>query len=45
MQIVMEGVKILQQDIAGLFDAAYLLITLGLGVYVAHLRVNLSHSA
>ena len=40
-EIAMEGAEILQQGIAGLFDATYLVVALGLGVYIAHLRVDL----
>jgi hypothetical protein len=41
----MEGAEMLQQTIAGLFDAAYLVVALSLSVYVAHLRIHLSGSA
>jgi hypothetical protein len=37
----MKGAEVLQQGIAGLFNAAYLVIALSLGVYIAQLRVNL----
>ena len=40
--IAMEGAEMLQQTIAGLFDAAYLVVALSLRVDVAQLRVNLS---
>ena len=40
-QIAVEGAEMLQQRIAGLFDTAYLIVILGLGVYIAHLCINL----
>ena len=43
--IATEGGEMLQQTIAGLFNAAYLVVALSLSVYVAQLRINLSGSA